>query len=230
MDHQITAERTKPNNAILITGVLLAFILPLALTVWMSGEPISYYDKLFYSRFIYWGTVVVLFLYARLAERQPLLTWTESKLTLGFFLLSVLVLYLLFIAAAIVSSIPMLFGMHEDNAMIKSITKVLQGHNLMIAFMALTAGVTEEFIFRGYLLTRLSQLLKNNTLAIVVSSLLFSALHYKYGSLRELIFAFLIGVIFSVYYIKYRDIKAIMLTHFLIDLISMNLAQHFKLK
>jgi len=80
------------------------------------------------------------------------------------------------------------------------------------------------------LLTRLSQWLKNNVAAVLVSSLLFAALHYKYGSLRELIFTFLIGVLFSNYYIRYRNLKAIIVTHFLIDYINMNIATHLKLK
>jgi len=220
----------KPNNAILISGILLAFILPLGLTMWIGHVSVSYYDKLFYSRFFYWGTVLALLFYARKVEHQPLLIWKESKPTIGFFLLSVLVLYLLFIAASMVSAIPMLFGMRENNAVIKMIAQLLKGHFWFLVFIALTAGVTEEFIFRGYVLTRLSQLFKKPYVPVIVSSLLFSALHYKYNSLRELIFAFLIGVIFSVYYLKYRNIKALMLTHFLIDFISMTLAQHVKLK
>ena len=230
IEKQTLISLSKPNNIILLIGIRLAFAVPLGLTGWMSGMHISYYDKLFYSRFIYWGTVVFLFFYARMAEQQPLLIWTESKPTLGFFLLSVLVLYLLFIAAAVASAIPMLFGMRENNAMVKMITGVLKGHEAMLFFIALTAGVTEELIFRGYILTRLEQRFQNPVIAIIASSLLFSALHYKYGSLHELIFAFLIGIIFSVYYVKYRNIKALMLVHFLIDFININLAQHVKLK
>ncbi|MDB5022594.1 MAG: family intrarane metalloprotease [Mucilaginibacter sp.] len=220
----------KPDSAALITGILLAFMLPLGLTVWISHVDISYYDKLFYSRFFYWGTVLILFFYARKIECRPLLIWKESKPSIGFFLLSVLTLYLLFIAAAIISAIPMLFGIRENNAVIKTIAQLLKNHPLFLFFIALTAGVTEEFIFRGYVLTRLSRLFKKPYISVIISSLLFSALHYKYNSLRELIFAFLIGIIFSVYYLKYHNIKAIMLTHFLIDFISMTLAQHFKLK
>jgi membrane protease YdiL (CAAX protease family) len=163
-------------------------------------------------------------------ERQPLLIIKESKPALGFFLLSVLVLYLLYIAAAIVSALPALFGVHDDKAVIKMISRVLKGHYWFTIFVALTAGVTEEFIFRGYILTRLLQVWKNPVIAIIVSSLLFSAMHYKYHSVHELIFAFLIGVIFSIYYLKYQHIKAIMLVHFLIDIISMGLAQHFMVK
>jgi hypothetical protein len=230
MDDQTLAFQNKPNNIILLAGILLAFLIPLGLTIWIGNATMSYYDKLFYSRFFYWGTVVFLLFYALKAERQPLLIMTESKPGIGFFLQSVLVLYLLFIAAAIVSAIPALLCWHEDNAMVKKITELLKGHEAMLFFIALTAGVTEEFIFRGYVLTRLTQLFKNPAIAVIVSSLLFSALHYKYGSLHELIFAFFIGVIFSVYYLKYRNIKALMLTHFLIDFINMNLAQHIKLK
>jgi membrane protease YdiL (CAAX protease family) len=158
MDDQSLAIQYKPKNIILLAGIILAFIIPLSLSIWMGNIHISYIDKLFYSRFFYWGTVVFLFLYARMAERQSLLIWPESKPTLGFFLLSVLVLYLLFIAAAIASAMPMLFGLREDNTMVKMITQILKGHEAMLFFIALTAGVTEEFIFRGYMLTRLEQL------------------------------------------------------------------------
>ncbi len=230
MDNQSLALQHRPNYIILITGIILAFAIPLGLSIWIGGTGMSYYDKIFYSRFIYWGTVVLLLVYALKAERQPLLIITENKLGIGFFLQSVLVLYLLFIAAAMVSAIPMLFGMRDNNDMVKKIAELLKGHEVMLFFIALTAGVTEELIFRGYLLTRMMQLFKNRNISIVVSSLLFSALHYKYGSLHELIFAFLIGIIFSIYYIKYRNIKAVILTHFLIDFINMNLAQHVKLK
>lgn len=220
----------KPNNIIVLTGIILAFIVPLLLTIWMGGIHLDYYDKLFYSRFFYWGTVLVMLLYALKAERQPMLLWKDENNTLGFLLLSALVLYLLFIVAAIISAIPMLFGVRDNVAMVKKVTETLKGHPMMIFFVALTAGVTEELIFRGYLLTRMMQLFKNNIAAIVVSSLLFSSLHYKYGSYRELIFTFLIGIVFSIYYIKYRNIKPIIIAHFLIDFISMNLAQHIKLK
>jgi membrane protease YdiL (CAAX protease family) len=220
----------KPNNAVLFGGIILILGLLIFFDFWLGRLQMAYYDKLFYSRFIYWGILVVVLFYALKIERQPLLLWKEENNTIGFFLLSVLLLYLSSIGAAIFSAATVLLHMHENDAMMKKITAVITGHQAMIFFIALTAGVTEEVIFRGYLLTRLSQWFKNNVAAVIVSSLLFAALHYKYGSTRELIFTFLIGVIFSIYYIKYRNIKAIILTHFLIDYINMNIATHLKLK
>jgi membrane protease YdiL (CAAX protease family) len=228
MDSQFTASQIKPRNIITVIGIVVALLLMLVLTIVISHAGISRLERAFYSRFIYWGTVLFLLFYAWKVERQPLLTWAEKDYGIGFFLLSVVVLYLLFIAAAIVSAIPMLFGMHENNEVVKRIAQLLKDHPALLFFVAFTAGVTEELIFRGYMLTRLSQIFKKPYIPIIVSSLLFAAMHYSYKSLREVIFAFLIGIIFSVYYLKYRNIKVLIVTHFLIDFISMNLAQHFK--
>src|ERR1700759_2385951 len=130
--------QNKPNNITLNTGIILAFMIPLGLTIWIGAINISYFDKLFYSRFFYWGTVLFLLFYSLKIERQPLLIIQESKQTLGFFLLSVLVLYLLFIAAALTSAIPILFGFRENNAMVKKITELLKGHQALLFFIALT--------------------------------------------------------------------------------------------
>ena len=230
MDTSAVTHANKPNNAILFGGIILTLVLLILFDIWLGHLQMAYYDKLFYSRFIYWGIAVVLLFYALKIERQPLLLWKEQNNAIGFFLLSVFLLYLSSIGAAIVSAVTILLGEHENNAVTKKIIAIVTGHQAMIFFIALTAGVTEELIFRGYLLTRLSQWFKNNVAAVIVSSLLFAALHYKYGSLRELIFTFLIGAIFSIYYIQYRNIKAIIVTHFLIDYINMNIATHLKLK
>lgn len=230
MNTSTITRANKPGNAILFGGIILTLVWLVFFDYWLNRLQISNYDKLFYSRFIYWGIVVVLFFYSFKIERRPLLLWKEENNTIGFFLLSVFLLYLSSIGAAIISAVPVLLGDHENNAMIKKIIAIITGRQVTIFFIALTAGVTEELIFRGYLLTRLSQWFRNNVAAIIVSALLFAALHYKYGSLRELIFTFLIGTIFSIYYIKYRNIKAIIVTHFLIDYINMNIATHLKLK
>jgi len=230
MNTSTVTNSNKPNNTILLGGIVLTFSLLILFDFLLGRLQMAYYDRLFYSRFIYWGIVVVLLFYTFKIERQSLLLWKEENNNIGFFLLSVFLLYLSSIGAAFVSAIPVLLGEHENDAMMKKIIAAITGHQAMIFFLALTAGVTEELIFRGYLLTRLSQWFKNEVAAVIVSSLLFAALHYKYGSLRELIFTFFIGVIFCIYYTKYRNIKAIIVTHFLIDYINMNLATHLKLK
>lgn len=230
MDDQTLVKSSKHYDPVVMIGMAVTFLLPVVLTVIISGLNISAFDKLYYSRFIYWFTVLFLFIFAAKVEHQPMLLWKEQNNEIGFFLLSVVALYLLFLAAAFVSAIPMLLGYRENTDVMNKIAALFKGHQTVMIFTAFTAGVTEELIFRGYLLTRLFRYFKEPYLPVIISSLFFSALHYKYHSLREFVASFLIGAIFSVYYIKYRNIKALIVTHFLIDVISLTLAQHFKVK
>ena len=227
--HSLTPNKT-PSAIIINTGIVLAMLIPLVLSIGIVRLSISYYDMVLYSRFFYWGTALFLFFYAYKVEHQPLLLWRAAKFDAGVFIVAVVVLYLLFIAVAVVSAIPTFLGLHENREVMKKIIKVITGHPYLLFLIAFTAGVTEEIIFRGYILTRLMQLFKKPVWPVLISSIMFAALHYKYHSLQEYTFTFLIGVIFSIYYIKYRDIKPLIVTHFLIDFINLNLAEHLKLK
>jgi hypothetical protein len=228
MEIPLQVSTEKPKNIRYITGIAIAFLFSLLLPLLIRGMSIGYPDKIFYSRFVYWADVLILIGYSCRIERQPLLIWKEKNSDFGFFIVSIVVLYLLNIACGIVSSIPSFFGWHENNEILKRIALMMKDRPLFLVFTALTAGVTEEVIFRGYMLTRLSLLFKNRyVLPVIISSLLFSVLHHGYKSLREYIFTFLIGVVFCVYYQKYRNIKVLIVVHFLIDMISMELATHF---
>jgi membrane protease YdiL (CAAX protease family) len=179
------------------------------------------------SEFGEWVTVIFLFFYAYKIERQPLLLWEGNDSGAGFTLLSILVLYVAYILIAVVSAIPSWFGYRETDQLMHVIMQLLKGRPLLIFFISITAGVTEELVFRAYILTRLSTFFKEPYMPIILSSAVFSALHYRYHSLGEFIFTFLFGIICSVYYIKYRNIHALILTHFFIDFIVFTAAQNY---
>jgi membrane protease YdiL (CAAX protease family) len=159
MDDQTLNQQTGNYNTKIIIGILMAFIIPLAVTIAMGSMVMGSYDKVFYSRFIYWGTALLLLGYAYVVEKQPLLVVAENDEGIGFFIVSVVVLYMAFIGAALVSAIPAMLGMREKNEVMHKVTELLKGHNFMIFFIAFTAGVTEELIFRGYVLTRLMKII-----------------------------------------------------------------------
>jgi membrane protease YdiL (CAAX protease family) len=217
----------KPQIAVLIVGILLAALLPLGINVVIKQFNFSYHNRIIYSLFVDWIVVGFLFLYATRIEKQPLLIWIGNDSGVGFTLLSVLVLYVADILVGVISSIPSSFGHRESNELMRIVMQVLRGHPLLIFFVSITAGVTEELIFRGYILTRLSAFFKKPYFPVIISSVIFSALHYKYHSLREFIFTFLFGVVCSVYYIRYRNIHALILIHFLADFIAFTVAQYY---
>lgn len=214
------------SKAKIITGILIAFLFPLLATLLIGHLPLSNWTKVYSSRFIFWAEVLLLWLYARKVEKQRLLIWPEKNRGFEFLITSVVILYLLTIVAQIISSIPVLLGYHEDLRVMKQIAHIVKGHPALIFFISLTAGFCEEIIFRGYILTRLSLLFKNKAVPVMLSSLLFAGLHYKYNMPREYIFPFLIGVIFSIHYRRFGNIKPLIIVHFIIDMIGLMLASH----
>ncbi|MFV5702790.1 lysostaphin resistance A-like protein [Flavobacterium sp. XS2P12] len=97
--------------------------------------------------------------------------------------------------------------------------KLFKNNIFLILFTSITAGVSEELIFRGYLIPRLEILLKNTRVAILTSSILFGLIHYSYGSLIQIIGPIFIGLVFALHYKKYKNIKILIMCHFLWDLL-----------
>ncbi len=214
-------------KTITIAGIALVIILPVILSLLFAYSGLNAQDRIFYSRFIFWGEVLFMLIYANKAENQKFLIWKEQQVDVVFFVLSVVILYFISIGAGILSGIPRLFGIRENNEAIKRLLPMFSQHQWLLVFVAFTAGVTEELLFRGYVLTRLSQLLKDRFSPIIISAILFSAMHYSYKSIKELIFAFLIGLVYGFYYQKYRNILVLIVAHFSLDLINLELSSHF---
>jgi membrane protease YdiL (CAAX protease family) len=191
-----------------IAGVALAILFPYSTALLLVPFHISFPEKVYLSPFVFWLGVLVLYGYAHRFENRPLLIWKGRKMDFAFFAGSVALLYLLMVAAALIARLPHLFGVHENRELIYKLTAVLKNKYPLLVFTALTAGITEELIFRGYILTRLSLLFSKAWVPVIISALVFSAAHIAYKSLNELIFTFLFGIVCAFYYQKYRDIKA----------------------
>ncbi|MBS1528521.1 MAG: CPBP family intramembrane metalloprotease [Bacteroidetes bacterium] len=84
--------------------------------------------------------------------------------------------------------------------------------------ICLTAGVVEKLTIRGFVLPRLSLIFESKYIPIIISSILFSLLHIGYRNVGECIFTFLFGLMSALCYEKFRNIKVLMIFHFLFDL------------
>ena len=91
---------------------------------------------------------------------------------------------------------------------------------LLMIFACLTAGVVEEYIFRGYLMPRLEILFKHGWLVVILSSVLFGIAHVSSLSLIGVIVPILIGFVFSFHYYKYKNLLVLIIAHFIIDFAS----------
>ena len=205
----------------MIIGMLIAvsftFILLLLEPQFPNYLRYGYLKKLFI-----WIWLLLIYLYAIKIEQQKFLLWTDKKLSILFYFISVIsVLGLSFLAGASSLLLPM-FGLKiQASQILKEMLAYMHTHLFLLVLTCLTAGIVEELIFRGYLIPRLNILFKNNYLPVIFSALIFGVSHMGYGTLINMVVPFFIGLIFGAYYQKYRNLKVLILCHFLIDFLSL---------
>jgi membrane protease YdiL (CAAX protease family) len=193
---------------------------------------VFYYQKdtlttMFCHDLFMWLEVLVLYLYSSKVEISSFLLWQEKNYKVLFYVLSVVVLFLSQIPRNFIALIPGWLGLHGTwniHYSEHAFNLIISWYHLNLAilvFSTLTWSICCELIFRGYLLPRLSNLLKNKVAAIIISSLLFAAFPYGNRTLRLLISDFFSGIFFAVHYQKYRNIKILIVSRVLIDTITM---------
>ena len=86
---------------------------------------------------------------------------------------------------------------------------------LHLVFYFFIVGPIEEFMFRGYLLSLLTDISRSPAWGAVISSLLFGAWHWMSGNLLQVVSTFLIGLVFALSKQKFRNctMLSIILAH-----------------
>ena len=86
---------------------------------------------------------------------------------------------------------------------------------ILVLILSITVSVSEELFFRFWIITFMKKIFYNRTAVIItVSSLLFSSIHLWEGP-QGLILTFVIGIIYSIIYIKTERIGILISAHFL---------------
>lgn len=95
------------------------------------------------------------------------------------------------------------------------------GFDVALAVLAaLIIGLSEELVWRGYLIVRLERLLHSTWAAVLVSAVAFAALHW-YQGIVGVWGVFLIGALFGAVFAYFRRIWPLVVTHALIDIVVM---------
>ena len=89
----------------------------------------------------------------------------------------------------------------------------------LLALTCVRGGVAEELFYRGYAIERLNAVGLSCFWAAAIPMLIFSLGHWNTGW-PNVVNAFLLGSVLSLFYIWRRDLLANMIGHFLVDVIS----------
>ena len=176
--------------------------------------------SMYLSRLLFWLSLFLIMLYAVKIEHQKLLLWEEKKYPLTFQIVALILLFLTVLAGVILIQTGFnLAGFNSKSTTLAKIVLLLKKDFVLLLFTAITAGVVEELIFRGYLQPRLQIIFKNPHISIFITCALFGIMHYKYGTLINVIGPFFIGLVLAYFYWKYKNIKLAIIFHFLWDFV-----------
>ncbi|MGH8378893.1 MAG: CPBP family intramembrane glutamic endopeptidase, partial [Gammaproteobacteria bacterium] len=89
-----------------------------------------------------------------------------------------------------------------------------------VFLLAPTAGICEEFIYRGFLLSLLAMLLHSTGWAVAISSAAFGVAH-PYQGWRGMARAALLGALLAWPVVRLGSLLPSMIAHFLVDAVSL---------
>ena len=207
--------------ALAIIGVILAFGLPeLGLAKLLFDDTVI---GARIGREIVWiGFAIIILLWVTKVERLPLSSIglvRPTRATLGWGLAAtVILLATVMLSFAIIA--PAL-GLRQNMA---ATAAVVQVPLWLLITTPIVAGVTEEILYRGYAIERMTFLTGKRWLGAIIAGVMFLLLHLSWGGAQMIIVAF--GtVIFVGLYLWRRDLPCVMLAHILADLIGFALAR-----
>ncbi|MCY0978644.1 type II CAAX endopeptidase family protein [Chryseobacterium wangxinyae] len=219
-------------------GILLTFVL-LAFSMLYSIPLINYFfhfktitaDLFFYNRLSIWFVLILIVVYNLSFENRSFFVWADKKYSLGFYFAAVFALYLIcVVGGTVLNGIIMLITHEKISDKLVQLSSIFKNNYFLIIFTCLTAGVTEELLMRAYIQPRIEKIYNSPSLGIIVSSLLFGILHSTYGTIGQVVVPFFIGIVFSLFYKKYSNIKILIICHFMFDFISVMLMNTIDLK
>ena len=111
------------------------------------------------------------------------------------------------IASLIYGRIPLMTGLHPLQIV------------FFVALVPVTAGVTEELIWRGYFIDKLLASGRSETKAVVYSALSWAFIHGIFLP-DKIVVTFVFGIIAGFYYVRERNLLVLILTHIVVDVIS----------
>jgi membrane protease YdiL (CAAX protease family) len=162
-----------------------------------------------------WGTCVALLLLVRCWERRP---WSSIGIVFDN-------VHAWAVGALVGVGVLMLTGLSLQLAKKKTTDGSVQGLLKLAATplwfriaAVITAGVTEEIVFRGYPIERLGEMSGNPWLALLVPLAVFTLAHLSGWSASHLLSVLIGGAILTGLYVWQHDLVACMIAHTIIDM------------
>ena len=198
-----------------MTGLLLALLGLPVIAMLTSNFPEQ--TRAIWGLALTWIVAIALLILVKYGEGRPYSSIGFSPITIKEGLLAIGIGIVLSISVPLLTLLASQFLPSAEDGSILDAT--VQNSWQMLLLGVLTAGITEEIIFRGYLIERLQELTGRPLIAVGVSVLAFALPHILNWNVTHVLGVVLpLGLILSWLYLWKRNILFNMIVHVVIDL------------
>ncbi len=134
--------------------------------------------------------------FSRFGIKKPVFPY---DLILGF-----KIFLIVFFISVVLSLIFYFFGLNDLEKVASTMKAVSLQEKMVSVYLIVVRVFAEEFFFRAFLVP---------VLGVFGSSVVFSLLHFSYGSVAEVLGAFVLGLVLGHYYSKERNILHVYFAH-----------------
>ena len=213
-----SAERP-PRRIASVVGLIFALVIPAFLSADGPGElpaDVNAVATILVSEAATWSLALIVLAIVLFAERRKLTSiglgipgWPAIRTGI---LMTVLLLVLAMTTGAVVQAVG---GMAQSGG--AQVGLVLGLPIWLQLFVALSAGFTEEVLFRGYAIERVTELTGSRWLGAIVPIVVFGALHAPFWGVGHAIVAGLSGLWLTLIYLWKRNLWTNITAHALLD-------------
>lgn len=222
MGNSIRAENQAPAT-VKITAILLALGGPPLLTIVAKsilGDSPSMVMTLPFD-LILWGLLAAILIVVVRIERQPLASiglkpprWTTLLWGLA------LTFAITFVLAPAMTWLADRAGLPGYEPGLQQLLGLPAWYRV---FLAVTAGVVEEALYRGYAVERLTALTGSHWLGGSIAVIVFGLAHLPGWGVGPTLVAFIAGSVATLFYVWKRDLLALMIAHVIGDIVGVAL-------
>jgi uncharacterized protein len=196
-----------------ILGLLILALGPQG-TAEVEAELVPSLVSIAFELFLSWSPVLVIgFLLTRNHEGWPGIGLT--RLRAGDLGMGLILWVASFILVVVLAQLFQFFGQREVDFLTESLP--LWFRVVQAVLIAVTAGVTEEIVVRGYAQTRLEQLRAPTAVILLLPTALWAGLHV-YQGLGAALTIFGLGLMYAWYFQRTRRLWPLILAHILFDM------------